>query len=154
MRKLSVPIAIVLLFIVAGLVGAADEPAAKPAAPATAPTLELELARLSLKNVDDDAGRWQFEGGKVLQKGEHVANYASTKRVVNQGTEEQNTAMLTVTIFFLGNKPPENITLQGAHDFNSGDQTGSVSAASKAYLPYVGKSFVSKGGKVTKVTIN
>ena len=109
----------------------------------------LELERGSLKNVDDDAGRWQFMGGKVTQNGEHVANYASTKRVVNEGTEEQNTAMLTITIFFLGDKPPQNITLQGAHDFDSGDEIGSVSAASGQYSAYIGKPFTCEKEKLT-----
>ena len=57
------------------------------------------------------------------------------------GTEEQNTAMLWVTLFFEGEKPPENITLHGAHDFNSGGEIGSVSAASPAFAPFIGKQF-------------
>ena len=43
--------------------------------------LLLEFARKSLTNVDDPAGRWQFEGGSVTQENQHVANYASFKRV-------------------------------------------------------------------------
>jgi hypothetical protein len=120
----------------------------KPAKPADAPALELELRGASLETVDDKAGRWQFVGGKVMQNGQHVANYASVKRVVKGGTDDQNTAMLTTTIFFLGSKPPENLTLQGAHDFNSGEQIGSVSAASAQYSAYVGKPFSSKRNKL------
>jgi hypothetical protein len=125
------------------------DPAKKPVKVAEAPALELELKHESLENVEDKAGRWQFEGGKVYARGKHVANYASTKRMVNKGTDDQNTAMVTTTIFFLGEKPPENITLQGAHDFGSGDQTGSVSAASSEYKAYIGKSFVRQGNKIT-----
>jgi hypothetical protein len=114
------------------------------------PALELDLKQLALENVDDKAGRWQFEGGQVFQNGKHVANYATARRVVNKGTEEQNTAMLTTTIFFLGKQPPENMTLQGAHDYNSGDQTGSVSAASGQYAAYIGKAFsTTKSQKIT-----
>ena len=116
---------------------------------AAGPSLELELKRGSLENVDDKAGRWQFEGGKAFRNGKLVANYASVKRVVFGGTDDQNTAMLTLTLFFLGKQPPENVTLQGAHDFNSGDELGSVSAASAAHSSLIGKTFLRKNDKLT-----
>jgi hypothetical protein len=103
-------------------------------------SLVFTLVRECLNNVDDVAGRWQIEGGKVMQGDEHVANYSSVKRV-SCGTKEQNTAMLWLTLFFLKGKPPENMTLQGAHDFNSGDEIGSVSAASSAFAAHIGKHF-------------
>jgi hypothetical protein len=93
-----------------------------------------------LNNVTDVAGLWQVEGGRVLEHQKQVANYSSVKRV-SCGTEAQNTAMLWVTLFFEGEKPPENITLHGAHDFNSGGEIGSVSAASTAFAPFIGKQF-------------
>jgi hypothetical protein len=102
--------------------------------------LTYALVRQCLNNVDDVAGRWQVEGGKVLQRQKHVANYSSVKRV-SCGTQEQNTAMVWITLFFLGTKPPQNITLHGAHDFNSGGQIGSVSAASTTFAPHIGKQF-------------
>jgi hypothetical protein len=105
--------------------------------------LTLELVRECLNNVDDVAGRWQIEGGKALEGGRQVANYSSVKRV-SCGTEPQNTAMLWVTIFFVGEKtgqPPQNITLHGSHDFNSGSEIGSVSAASAAQAAHIGKQF-------------
>jgi hypothetical protein len=102
--------------------------------------LTLTLVRDCLNNVEDGAGRWQVEGGKVFQKNQHVANYSSVKRV-SCGTHEQNTAMLWITLFFLKGKPPENITLHGAHDFNSGGEIGSVSAASTAFASRIGKQF-------------
>ncbi|MFL6260679.1 MAG: hypothetical protein ACJ76Y_13275 [Thermoanaerobaculia bacterium] len=108
-------------------------------------SLTLTLKRESLTNVDDAAGRWQFEGGEALQEGRHVADYASSKRVVHKGTEAQNTAMLTLTLFFLGHKPAENITLQGDHDFNSGGEIGSVSAASSTQAAHIGKQFKRTG---------
>jgi len=49
--------------------------------------------------------------------------------------------MLWVTLFFEGEKPPENITLHGAHDFNSGNEIGSVSAASTTFASHIGKQF-------------
>jgi hypothetical protein len=98
------------------------------------------LDRECLNNVEDVAGRWQVEGGKVMQNEKHVANYSSVKRV-SCGTHEQNTAMLWLTLFFLQGKPPENMTLHGAHDFNTGGEIGSVSAASAAFASHIGKQF-------------
>jgi hypothetical protein len=102
--------------------------------------LTYTLVRECLNNVEDVAGRWQIEGGKVMQKKKHVANYSSVKRI-SCGTREQNTAMLWITLFFLGEKPPENMTLHGSHDFNSGGEIGSVSAASNAFKTRIGKQF-------------
>jgi hypothetical protein len=103
-------------------------------------SLTYTLVRECLNNVEDVAERWQIEGGKVMQKQKHVGNYSSVKRV-SCGTHEQNTAMLWMTVFFLGQKPPQNMTLHGAHDFNSGGEIGSVSAASSAFASRIGKQF-------------
>lgn len=101
----------------------------------------------ALNNVDDVAGRWQFEGGSVEENKRHVANYASFKRVTFKGTDQdgQNTATVVTTIFFLGKHPPESITLEGAHDFNSGNETGSVSAASVSQAAHIGKQYTRTG---------
>lgn len=102
--------------------------------------LVYNLVRECLNNVEDVAMRWQVEGGKVLEKGKHVANYSSIKRV-SCGTVQQNTAQLWLTLFFLKEQPPQNMTLHGSHDFNSGGEIGSVSAASTAYASHIGKQF-------------
>ena len=102
--------------------------------------LTYTLHRDCLENAHDSGMHWQIEGGKVLENGKHVANYSSVKRV-SCGTTEQNTAQLWVTLFFLGGKPPENMTLHGAHDFHSGGEIGSGSAASTAFLTHIGKQF-------------
>ena len=109
--------------------------------------LILTFARKALNNVDDVAGRWQFEGGSVTEDKRHVANYASFKRVTFHGTDQdsQNTASVTTTIFFIGAHPPESITLEGAHDFNSGNETGSVSAASATQAAHIGKQYKRNG---------
>jgi len=110
--------------------------------------LVFDLNRLALTNVDDPAGRWQFEGGQVHQRKEQVANYASVKRVTYKGTDQngQNTAMVTTTLFFLGaTNPPQTITLEGAHDFSSGNETGSVSAASPSHAAHIGKQYKRNG---------
>jgi hypothetical protein len=110
--------------------------------------LTYTLHRDCLHNVDDPGMRWQIEGGKVLENGTHVANYSSVKRV-SCGTTEQNTAQLWVTLFFLGAHPPENITLHGAHDFHTGGEIGSVSAASSAFSTRIGKPFRRIGNALT-----
>ncbi len=109
--------------------------------------LNLKFTRNALNNVDDVAGRWQFEGGSVTQNNQHVANYSSIKRVTYKGTDQdgQNTASVTTTIFFIGSHPPGNITLEGAHDFSSGNQTGSVSASSNAHKARIGKQYTRDG---------
>jgi hypothetical protein len=109
--------------------------------------LPLTLSRKALHNVDDIAGRWQFESGSAAEGKKHVANYASFKRVTFQGTDQdgQNTASVTTTLFFLGSHPPESITLEGAHDFNSGNETGSVSAASSTQAAHIGKQYTRNG---------
>ena len=111
--------------------------------------LTLTLERTVLNNVDDAAGRWQFEGGRVFEDKRDVGFYASTKRVVFGATDAQNTAMLTLEMFFLPNKPPQNIVLQGSRDFNSGEEIGSVSAASASQAAHIGKQFKRVGNVVT-----
>lgn len=56
-------------------------------------SLTLTLSRKALNNVDDVAGRWQFEGGSAEENKRHLANYASVKRVTFHGTDQdgQNT---------------------------------------------------------------
>src|SRR5215469_268464 len=103
-------------------------------------SLTYTLVRQCLNNVTDIAGLWQVEGGRVLENQKQVGNYSSVKRV-SCGTEQQNTAMLWVTLFFLEEKPPQNITLHGAHDFNSGGEIGSVSSASTTFAAHIGKQF-------------
>ena len=104
--------------------------------------LVYTLVRKCLDNLDDGAGRFQISGGQVLDRRtkKHVANYSIVKRI-SCGTQEQNTAMVWMTLFYFGAKPPENITLHGSHDFDSGAQIGSVSAASTAFAAHIGKPF-------------
>ena len=102
--------------------------------PAVAGTVSLSLVRSTLQNVDDPAGRWQFEGGDITKAGIVVGQYAIHRRVTFGGTDAQNTAMTTVTLFFANRtSAPHNITLHGAHSFNDGRFAGSVSAASNRF---------------------
>ena len=111
-------------------------------------TLTYILRRECLNNAEDPGGRWQIEGGVVLEHDKHVANYSSVKRV-SCGTAEQNTAQLWMTLFYIGAKPPQNVTLHGAHDFNGGDEIGSVSAASSVFAAHIGKQFHRSGNTLT-----
>jgi len=86
---------------------------------------------------------WQIEGGKVVHKGEHVGHYSIVRRV-SCGTRPQNVTQFWLTLFFLGEQPPQNITLHGAHAFSlpgTGSAIGSVSAASSDFKTYIGKRF-------------
>jgi hypothetical protein len=112
-------------------------------------TFHLTLERDALSNDDDPAGRWQYEGGRVFERERQVGFYAVTRRVTFKATDAQNTAMLTMTIFFLPDQPPQNITVQGSHDFNSGTEVGSVSAASSGQASHIGKNFTRVGNAVT-----
>ena len=101
---------------------------------AYAGSTSVSLVRSELTNVDDAAGRWQHEAGNIVKNNVVVGQYAITRRVTFGGTDVQNTAMTTVTLFFTNSStPPHNITLQGAHSFSSGRFAGSVSAASNRY---------------------
>jgi hypothetical protein len=109
--------------------------------------LLLKFTLKALTNVDDPAGRWQFEGGSGMQDNRPVTNCASFKRVTFYGTDQdnQNTASVTTTIFFVGAHPPESMTLEGGHDFNSGYETGSISAASYTQAAHMGRQYTRTG---------
>ena len=101
--------------------------------------VQLTLARLSLTNVEDAAGRWQHEGGNIQKGTATVGQYAIHRRITKDGTTVQNTAMETVTLFFSNTgSPPQNVTLQGAHHFSNGNFAGSVSAASNHFSWIIG----------------
>ena len=106
------------------------------AAPAAfAGTSTLTLRRVSLTNVNDAAGSWQFSGGTVWRGATQVGHYAAHSRMVTGGTNVMNTSMFTLTLFFTvpSQNPPRNVTLQGAWTFSPGGGIGGVSAASVPY---------------------
>jgi hypothetical protein len=146
--RFNYPTGVFMDFFVPDGSGGLSEPFHLTFAIGPSSTLTYTLHRDCLNNVDDPGMRWQIEGGKVLANGTHVANYSSVKRI-SCGTTEQNTAQLWVTMFFLGAKPPANMTLHGAHDFDSGTEIGSVSAASPSYSANIGKQFKRVGDTLT-----
>jgi hypothetical protein len=118
-------------------------------------SLTLTTNQLSLDDVDDAAGLWQHEGGTLTcADGTHVGNYTVTRRVTLSGTGPENTAAVTMTLFFLGSSPPENITIEAAHDYYSGGYIGSVSAASQAFESIRGRNVAGEAGPIGTVTIN
>ena len=68
----------------------------------------------------------------------------ATKRVSGTPAFTPSASMLTANVQFDGNAngvPPANLTLQGVHDIASGNETGSVSAASPDLAEYIGGRF-------------
>ncbi len=113
-------------------------------------SLTFNLERVRLSHVEDSAGRYQYEGGRAIDPtGQHTGNYSSIKRMTNDATPGQNVGTLTMTIFVLGATPPENLTLQGVHEFGNGGQLGSVSAASARYARFIGQAFEVRGDRLT-----
>ncbi|MGH7485549.1 MAG: hypothetical protein ACRD3J_23550 [Thermoanaerobaculia bacterium] len=97
---------------------------------ANAGTSTLTLKRVSLTNVNDAAGLWQYEAGTVLVGEKLVGAFAATRRFVTGTTPPAD--MFTLTLFFAGN-PPRNVTLMGSWTTNPGGGIGGVSAASQPY---------------------
>jgi hypothetical protein len=58
--------------------------------------------------------------------------------------------MVTMTMFFfdINKKPRENVTVQGSHDFGSGNQVGGASAASREFAGLIHEPFSRAGNTV------
>jgi len=105
---------------------------------AFAGSVVLELHSKSLINVTDAAGLTQHEAGWIGKGATKVGNYFLSRRVDTLTNALFNTGATHITLFFEpqpnGTSPaPDNVTLDGAHDFTSGGFKGSVSAASSPY---------------------
>jgi hypothetical protein len=111
--------------------------------------LTLTLEGLSLKCVDDAEGRWDYEGGQIIESERAVGWYASTKRIVFGEGAGKDIAALRMEMFFLPNHPLKNLILQGEHDFTTDAGTGSVSSASYPRASKIGKQFKRDGNIVT-----
>ncbi|MGD9906054.1 MAG: hypothetical protein AB7U83_21490 [Vicinamibacterales bacterium] len=117
-----------------------------------AATAVITLTRTTaLTNVDDVAGRYQYDGGTVSFNGAVIGQFIRTKRVVF-GATAQNAASLTITILLDGAAVPENLTLDGVHSFNNGGEVGSVSAASSTLAFLIRASFSSADGTTFTLT--
>ncbi len=102
----------------------------------------------SLTNVDDSAGRWQFDGGNVFRNGAHVGYYIRKKRVSFGVPSSVNKAAVETTVIWKwGNY---TFTTQGTHYFGTGAQVGGVSAAS---VGFTGLQDATYSGNHTTMTI-
>jgi len=104
------------------------------AASAQAAPITLTLVRTAVLFNDDPPGaplplgRTQYDSGNVVLNGQKIGEYLRVKPVNAAGI---NAAAVTLTLFFpVSSGAPNSITLQGAHDFNSGNESGSISASS------------------------
>lgn len=118
--------------------------------PSSAAPVTMTFTTSSSTNVADAGGSWQFDGGTVSMGPSVIGHFARVKRLVTGGgTDTQNTATLTITIFLLGSDPPETLTLEGAHSFNNGQERGSISGASAALAGSVGVTFQGPSSALT-----
>jgi hypothetical protein len=87
--------------------------------------------------------RTQYDAGRILMAGQLIGEYLRVKDV---HAVTQNVAAVTITLFF-PSETPVSATLQGAHAFDSGDETGSISASSVPGV--VGTAFAYSGATKT-----
>lgn len=118
-------------------------------------SLIFTLVPVCLNEVKDPPpaapGFWLIEGGKVMERETHVADYSSVSRVTC-ATLEHKTSMVWLTLFFLKGdpkNPPENITLHGSQNISTKGEIGSVSAASLGFAAQIGKPFIRVINKLT-----
>ncbi len=91
----------------------------------------FKLEKTLFEVVEDKAGSWSYEGGNLLKEDKKVGGYIMTRRLLT--TDLYNSSTLTLNLVFSGQVPPENMTLQGVWEFQSGTSCGSVSAASESF---------------------
>lgn len=132
-----------------------------PAAFATNTTMLLARATLSSDPDPDNGGTWQYEGGAVENAAgtATIGHYIVTRRVTTSGTSTDNTAAMTITLFFSSSTSgnvPDSITLEGAWSYTSGQFAGSVSAVSSRYRPLLtdDATALSQSGGITKLVID
>jgi len=96
---------------------------------------------ISTPHFLDEAGFDSFETGDILENGLRVGFYHHHKRTIKP---DQNFCSLTLTLFFErseNDEIPEFMTIQGTAMSNLLNGIGSVSAASKKYSAWIGKSY-------------
>jgi hypothetical protein len=121
---------------------------------AEAAPLTFTLVRTTILHNEDPPGaplplaRTQRDAGDVFINGVKIGEYLWIKDVHAAGL---NTAAVTLTIFIpaTGGGAPYPITLQGSHDFNTGNGMGSVSASAISGLIGVVYTFSGLANTVT-----
>lgn len=118
------------------------------ALPSQAATVTYNLTRVgNLTNVNDSAGRWQFDGGNVYLGSSHVGYYVRKKRVSFGIPSSVNKAAVETTIIWKwGNY---NFTTQGSHFFGTGLQVGGVSATSAGFTSFQDGTYTGNSNSIT-----
>jgi len=137
----------VLLFV-----GQALVPVRAESKPGDKATLTYKTVLTTMKTINDAAGSWSHQGGRLYKGSTQVGHYVGFLRRTTGGTDEQKVAFAMGTAIFLGSKPPQNMTIQGVCDLMTGKFLGSVSAASSAYKSWIGAQVVGDGNGNLTIT--
>lgn len=115
--------------------------------------VEVTLRRKSgPTNVQDDEGRWQYAGGEIILEeiDSLIGHFSSAIRV--SSSNPLKAGAVRMTLFMIAqNKwedPPQNLVLDGTHSFSSGNEIGSVAAASQLFRQYIGQPYRLTDGKL------
>ena len=109
-------------------------------------TTQFTLKQTSREFVEDKGGIWVFISGDLLRDGKREGIYYATNRSIKNSSPDFDVSRYTLNLFFKGADPPENMTLQGVWSpTGSGRASGSISAASMAFIGAVGVPFVVEG---------
>ena len=119
--------------------------------------LSITLTVYLNESIPDKAGAWEYAGAIGNPAGsDQVVMLIATKRVVANDQFRVSASMLTASVQ-LGDSPgglaPGNLTLQGVHDIATGNESGSVSAASPELADYIGGNFTFDAAQLL-LTIN
>ncbi len=125
------------------------------ATPAFAGSITLStVSTVTLTNVDDAAGRYQYDGGDILNSaGADIGDYWITRRVTFGATTTNQAPMTLVLLIDGRSTPSENITMHGLHSFSSGVAKGGIAAASSTMSYLNGGSFTHDAAAAT-LTLN
>ncbi|HSY52309.1 MAG TPA: hypothetical protein VLC46_26135 [Thermoanaerobaculia bacterium] len=120
---------------------------------ATPLSFTLQLPPLMNQQNNDSAGNWQYVGTTAVDSFGELVQLVAMKRENAAGSVSFAASMLTATIMYpsQGGGVPPNLTIQGVHDLNTNNETGSVSSASSELAAYIGGtfSFDAKAGVLT-----
>ncbi len=126
-----------------------EAPGASVSAEETSRPPTRAAAKLTLDLVENsfDTGydkgpvRYLYAEGEVFRNGKLCGYYMMEFKIVFGTVDALNTAAITINLFEAGGDPPENLTLQGSHSFDTGDQKGGVSGASRKYRRTMGNRY-------------
>ena len=92
----------------------------------------------------DNGGNWQYLSADLVEQGSgEKVQIIARKRDNSACGVMFSASMLTAALLFptQDNNVADNITIQGLHDLQSNNETGSVSSASKRFVDYIGGLF-------------